>query len=157
MSTYPKREPRRILVVANETVESPAILETLLERRDNSRGEASEVMVVVPALNTRLRYWMLDLDQARMAAQWRLMRSLDALREAGVVAEGCVGDADPFLAMTDVLAVFPADEIVIATHPEHRSNWLARDLPAHARAAFPQPVRHIVVEVLAHELTRAAA
>ena len=34
MSTYPQRQPRRILVVANETVESPAILETLLESLD---------------------------------------------------------------------------------------------------------------------------
>ena len=100
MSTYPQRQPRRILVVANETVESPAILETLLERRDAADGEASEVMVVVPALNTRLRYWMSDLDHARLAAQWRLMRSLDALRDAGVAAEGCIGDADPFLAMS---------------------------------------------------------
>ena len=94
-------------------------------------------MVVVPALNTRLRYWMSDLDHARLAAQWRLMRSLDALRDAGVAAEGCIGDADPFLAMRDILAVFPADEIVIATHPERRSNWLARDLPGARSSRVP--------------------
>jgi hypothetical protein len=156
MSTYPQRQPRRILVVANETVESPAILEALLESHGGG-GEASEVMVLVPALNTRLRYWMSDIDHARLAAQWRLIRSLDALRDAGVVAEGCIGDADPFLAIGDILAVFPADEILIATHPERRSNWLARDLPAHARAAFPQPVRHIVVENAADVLVPVAA
>ena len=157
MSTYPQHQPRRILVVANKTVESPTILEALLESLEDTGGAATEVMVVVPALNTRLRYWMSDLDHARLAAQWRLIRSLDALRDAGVVAEGCIGDADPLLAIRDILAVFPADEIVIATHPERRSNWLARDLPAHVRSAYAQPVRHIVVETAADELLRLAA
>ena len=157
MNGYPQRQQprpvRRLLVVANETVESPTILDAILASTD----EMSEVMVVVPALNTRLRHWMSDHDHARIAAEQRLIRRLDALRDAGVVAEGCIGDADPLLAMRDILIVFPADEIIIATHPERRSNWLARRLPEEARATFPQPIRHIVVETAVEDVVRVAA
>lgn len=157
MSGYPQRQQpkpvRRLLVVANETVESRAVLDAILASAD----EMSEVMVVVPALNTRLRHWMSDHDHARVAAEQRLIRRLDALRDAGVVAEGCIGDSDPLLAIRDILSVFPADEIIIATHPERQSNWLARRLPEYARATFPQPIRHIVVETAIDDFARVAA
>jgi len=41
---------------------------------------------------------------------------------------------------------FPADEIVVATHPEGRSNWLARHLVGRARARFEPPIHHVVVD-----------
>ena len=139
MNGYPQRQQprpvRRLLVVANESAESPAILDAILASTD----EMSEVMVVVPALNTRLRHWMSDHDRSRIAAEHRLIRRLEALRDAGLFAEGCVGDSDPLLAMRDTLSVFPADEIIIATHAERRSNWLARRLPEYARARSRNP------------------
>jgi hypothetical protein len=42
--------------------------------------------------------------------------------------------------------VFDADELLIATHPEARSNWLAHDLVGRACARFSLPVVHLVVE-----------
>jgi hypothetical protein len=50
------------------------------------------------------------------------------------------------LAIEDALAVFAADELLVATHPEARSNWLAHDLVARACARFSLPVVHLVVD-----------
>ena len=52
-------------------------------------------------------------------------------------------------ATADALAVFPADELLIATHPEERSNWLAHDLVGRACARFSLPVVHLVVDGVA--------
>jgi len=131
---------RRILVISNETVEGAVLHEAIRFRAHNVEGE---VLVVAPALNSRVRHWMSDSDDARAAARRRLER----LAAAGVRARGEVGDADPMQAMADALRVFAADEIVIATHPEARSHWLAHDLVARARLRFDVPVLHVVVDV----------
>jgi hypothetical protein len=135
---------RRILVVANETVDGTVLHEAI---RFRARNVGGEVLVVVPALDTRLRHWMPDGDGARGDAEQRLARSLDRFRAAGIRARGQIGDSDPLQAIADALLVFAADEIVIATHPERRSEWLARDLVARARARFDAPVLHIVVDL----------
>jgi hypothetical protein len=134
-------EPKRILVVANETVEGALLHQTV---RARGKGTA-EVHVVSPALNSRLRHWISDVDKARHAAEDRLARCLGRLRGAGLDARGSVGDSDPLLAIADVLHFFPADEIVIATHPEERSNWLERDLVERARSRYALPIVHVVV------------
>jgi hypothetical protein len=51
-------------------------------------------------------------------------------------------------AIEDSLKLYAADELIIATHPEGRSNWLERDLVQKARARFHQPIRHVVVSPL---------
>jgi hypothetical protein len=62
-----------------------------------------------------------------------------------VHAEGRVGDADPLLAIADALAMFPADEIVIAADAVPLAEHLARQtrqrfrVPA-SRAWKPIPV-----------------
>lgn len=132
---------RRVLVVSNETVEADVLHDTIV-----STAHAAEVAVVAPALNSRLRHWTSDEDAARRAASLRLAGCVAALLDAGVRVRGWVGDADPLQAIEDALAVFPADELLIATHPEERSNWLAHDLVARACARFSLPVVHLVVE-----------
>jgi hypothetical protein len=134
-------ETKRILVVANETVEGAQLHETVRARGNGS----AEVHVVSPALNSRLRHWISDVDQARHAAEDRLAKCLGRLREAGLDARGSVGDSDPLQAIADALHFFPADEIVVATHPEERSNWLERDLVEGARSRYALPVLHVVV------------
>ena len=135
---------RRILVVANETVDGTVLHEAI---RFRARNVGGEVLVVAPALDTRLRHWMPDSDGARRDAEQRLARSLDRLRSAGIKARGQIGDSDPLQAIADALLVFAADEIVIATHPERRSEWLAGDLVARARVRFDAPVLHIIVDL----------
>jgi hypothetical protein len=137
---------RRILVVANETVGGEALRDTITER---AAGFEENVLVVCPALNSRLRHWASDDDRARAAAQERLERSLRRLGEAGVEARGEVGDSEPLQAMEDALRTFGADEIIISTHPEGRSNWLERGVVDRARERFAVPITHVVVDLAA--------
>jgi GABA permease len=134
---------RRVLVIANETAESRVLLEALQLRAE---GEQLQVLVVAPALNSRLQHWVSDHDGARNAAEERLERCLARLRDCGIEAHGWVGDADPLLAIEDALRFFPASEVVISTHPEERSNWLARNVVDRARNAFPLTVVHVVID-----------
>jgi GABA permease len=130
----------RILVIANETVESELLAHAIRAK------EASQVLIVAPALNGRVRHWTSDDDAAHAAADERLRRSLDRLAASGITANGMVGDADPLQAAADALRVFPAEELVVATHPEGRSNWLARGVVERARQRFGLPVVHLVVD-----------
>ncbi len=136
------RSRRRILVIANETVEGKVLREAIGFRARND----AEVLVIAPALNSRLRYWCSDEDKAREAAEARLANCLDRLDEAGIHAAGRIGDANPLQAIADNLRMFSADELIIATHPEARSHWLARNLVDKARRRFALPVLHVVVD-----------
>lgn len=138
---------KRILVVANETVAGRALRD---EIRHRARGHQADVLVVAPALNSQLRYWASDDDGARAEAQRRLDASLGALAEDAVEARGEIGDSDPLQAVEDALRTFGADEIIIATHPPGRSNWLEKDVIALARERFDVPIAHVVVD-LEHE------
>jgi GABA permease len=140
---HPEGE-RRILVIANETVGGSELLD---EIRRRAEGVNEKVLVVSPALNSPIRHWVSDEDQARAAAQTRLEESLAAMRAAGVEASGEIGDADPLQAIEDALRTFAPDEIVISTHPEGRSNWLERGVVDRARERVTIPVRHVVVDL----------
>jgi membrane protein implicated in regulation of membrane protease activity len=135
---------RRILVVANETVGGETLRSMILEKSADVR---EEVLVVTPALNSPLKHWVSDEDDARAAAQERLDASLAKLAAAGVAARGEVGDGDPLQAMEDALRTFGADEIIISTHPEGRSHWLERGVVAKARERFAVPITHVVVDL----------
>jgi len=141
---------KRILVVANETVSGEALRETI-ERL--AYGYDAEVLVVCPALNTRFKHWLSDVDDAITAATGRLEASLAALAELGISAQGRVGDSDPVQAIEDALQTFPADDIIVSTHPHGRSNWLEKGVVERAREHFDQPITHVVVDL---ELERAA-
>jgi hypothetical protein len=135
---------RRVLVVANETVGGGELLELLARKAE---GVREEMLLVCPALNSRVRTWTSDEDGARAAAQERLDESLTRLSEAGVSARGEIGDGDPLQALEDALREFPADEIVVSTHPPGRSNWLEQGVVEQARLRFDVPVTHVVVDL----------
>jgi hypothetical protein len=135
---------RRILVIANETVGGGELL-TILRRK--AEGVQERILVVTPALNSQVRHWASDEDGARAAAQERLDASLAQLRLDGIQAEGEVGDGDPLQAIEDALRTFGADEIIISTHPEGRSNWLERGVVTNARERFAVPITHVVVDL----------
>jgi hypothetical protein len=121
MSQHANGVKRRVLVVANETIGGAELMEAI---RARAAGEATEVLVVAPALNSRLRHWISDEDRARREAGLRLGACLQELGHQGIEANGWVGDADPLLSITDTLHLFSVDEIVIATHPERaRTGW----------------------------------
>jgi len=135
---------RRILVVANETVRGHELLDLLGTKAE---GVSEEVLLVSPALNSRLRTWTSDEDPARAAAQARLDASLERLHALGVSARGEIGDGDPLQALEDALREFPADEIVVSTHPPGRSHWLEQGVVEHARQRYDVPVTHVVVDI----------
>ena len=143
---------KRVLVVANETVAGRALRGEVLHR---TSGTDADILVVCPALNSRIRHWTSDEDRAREQAHERLERSLAALSEAGVAARGVVGDDDPLQAIEDALRTFGADEIIISTHPPGRSNWLEKDVITRARERFDLPITHVVVD-LQHEEAKAS-
>lgn len=103
-------------------------------------------MVVCPALVARIRHWLSDVDRAREQATDRLVASLAALTTDGVRASGQIGDSDPVQAIEDALRTFPADELVISTHPPGRSNWLEKNV-VQASEVFGLPVTHVVVDL----------
>src|SRR5262249_60134118 len=147
-------DERRILVIANETVGGETLRNTIRER---SAGYRAQVLVVTPALNSPLKHWVSDEDEARAAAQDRLDRSLARLREAGIDARGEIGDGDPLQAIEDALPTFGADEIIISTHPEGRSNWLERGVGSGSRGRFVVPITHVVVDLEREEVQQSPA
>ncbi len=133
-------QPFRIIVIANETLPG-ANLDALVAGSPNV-----EVLVVAPALNTRVRHWMNDDALAIRRATRRLHASVGGLIALGVDARGEIGDADPLLAAEDALRLFPADHLVVSTHPYGRSNWLAVNLIERLRERLTIPITHLVVE-----------
>ena len=131
-------------MIANETVGGRELRDRITER---AQGQRAEVLVVTPALNTPLRHFTSDVDGAREEAGKRLEDSLGRLREAGIEARGEVGDGDPLQAIEDALRTFGADEVIISTHPEGRSNWLERGVVTGARDRFALPITHVVVDL----------
>jgi hypothetical protein len=134
----------RILVVANETVGGR---ELLAELRERAGGRRAVIFIVSPALNSPLKTWASDEDDARAAAGDRLAASLTAMRSAGLDASGEVGDGDPIQAIEDALRTFRPDELVLSTHPPGRSHWLERGIVERARERFALPVTHVVVDL----------
>jgi len=137
-------DEHRVLVIANETVGGRALREMIHERTE---GKPSRVRVVSPALNSPLKHWVSDSDEARAEAYRRLDASLAALRDDGIDADGEVGDSEPLQAIEDALRTFGPDEIVISTHPEGRSNWLERGVVSGARERFAVRITHVVVDL----------
>jgi GABA permease len=134
-------DTRRILVVANETLSGARLHDEIVRMAD---GAAEDVLVVCPALNSHVRTWTSDEEGARDDAAVRLAATLESLTAAGVNVRGEIGDGDPLQALEDALRSFGADEIVISTHAEGRSNWLEQGVVEAARARFDVPVTHVV-------------
>jgi GABA permease len=135
----------RLLVIANETVQGEALL---AEIRDRCHERKCEVLVVTPALAaSRTSHWTSDIDEAIELARQRMELSLIEIRQLGLKARGEIGDSDPNMAIEDALRVFPADEIVISTHPPARSRWLEHGVVDKARDQIDLPITHVVVDL----------
>ena len=132
----------RVLVVSDGSSTSQAFHDEVVA---HGAGRPTEVLVVAPALGSRLSHWTGD-DHARDEAQGNLERTVEALAAAGVAARGEVGADDPIQAADDALRTFPADELVLATHPETAANWKERGVVEIARARYDVPVTHVVVD-----------
>jgi hypothetical protein len=137
------RPVRRVLVVASQTATSMALISELCDRAGR---EPVRFHLVVPALNSRLRHWLSDVDDAVSSARRRVDEAMSALESHGLAGGAEVGDSVPLLAIEDALSQFAADEIVISTLPQGRSHWLEQGLVERARARFGVPVLHVVAD-----------
>jgi hypothetical protein len=125
---------KRTLVVANQTVSSRPLLDTLKQKAED---EPRRFIVIAPQS---------DSDEAEGDPHDRLATTLKELSDAGLPAVGQVEHHDPYTAIQNALQFYAPDDIVISTLPETRSGWLRGDLIGRVEASTGKPVEHVVSE-----------
>jgi methylmalonyl-CoA mutase cobalamin-binding subunit len=131
-----------VLVIANETAASRALLDVL-----QHKDPAETRFTVIAPVNEPNQGYVVYEDTRRAAAGRRLDKTLKALREAGFSAQGLVVETGPVQAVKDALAQLEpkVDDIVVSTHPAERSGWMRRNVVEEIeRAATGIPVQHVV-------------
>jgi hypothetical protein len=119
--------PARVLVVANRTAATPALLDAVRERA--ARGPATFTLLV-PNVARGLARVMDPEDAGDEEARATLALALPLLEEAaGAAVEGMIGVASPLEAIQDAVNTHGFDEIILSTLPAHVSRWLHLDLP----------------------------
>jgi hypothetical protein len=115
---------------------------------DNS----ARVLVVAPALASRLHLWTNDTDRESAITRARLETILVRLERYGIHAEGRLADQDPALAVDDALCRFgfAATEVIVITEDDQHANWAERGLDDRI-GRHGIPVTHLTV---AHEQSR---
>ena len=127
-------EPARILVVANRTAATPALIEAVRERA--KRGPSSFALLV-PQLACEIPY---GDEEARKTIELAIPLLEQA---AGGAVTPIIGPADALLAVERVLVKQHFDEVIVSTLPERVSAWLGRDLPSRIeRLEVPVTVVH---------------
>jgi len=112
-------ESSRVLIVANRTAATPALIEAVRKRA--SEGPCRFSLLVPRA------YWDADTEESAITLELAIPLLEDA---AGGHVAGLIGDNDPFAAVTGALERDDYDEIIISTLPARVSHWLHLDLPA---------------------------
>ena len=129
--------PARILIVANRTAATPALLDAVRERA--GRG-ACRFTLLVPNSAHGLHRVVDPEDQGRSEAEATLDLALPLLEDAaGAPVEGVIGDPEPLAAIQDIVNLHGVDELIISTLPKRVSGWLRLDLP-HKAAGLGLPV-----------------
>jgi hypothetical protein len=118
----------RVLVVANRTAATPALIEAVRERA--ARGPASFTLLV-PHTAKGLHRLVDPEDQGQSEAAATVDLAVPLLAEAaGSPVESMIGDAEPLAAVQDAVNLHGFDEIIISTLPKRVSRWLKLDLPS---------------------------
>ena len=123
----------RVLVVARQTAASDDLRDALLER--SARGPI-RITLLMPAEEPGL--------SGRDAARPALDAAVSHLREAGLDAEGIVGDCNPIDAVAETYKPGAYDEIVVSTLPGSTSKWMRMDFPHTVGRMTDMPVTHVV-------------
>src|SRR5580765_376135 len=137
-------QARHILVVANETVVSKALVELI---EDQAKSGSVRVTVLAPVNQPRQGY-VVYYDTRKAAARRRLDKTLELLRARHIPANGVVVETDPVSALRDAIDQLEPDEIVVSTHPQQKSGWLRRnEVDQMRRVAGKLPFEHVVVDL----------
>ena len=147
--------PHRVLVLANQTVESAELLDEL---RRIGADRSTSYHVVVPAspveTGAAATHGPLDVWEAtKRVAQQRLDATLTTLRSENLDANGELGDYRPLRALSTAVQSFRPDQIVIATLPPEQSVWERFDVVDRARHEYHIPVTHVVSRTPSREAT----
>jgi hypothetical protein len=131
----------KLLVLTPEPVDANLLRSVL-----GDEVEGAEVLVVSPATNqSPVAFWVSDTDEAIEEAETAQVETVERLEEAGVDAAGDTGESEPAVAIEDALATFPADRIVIFSHPEGDRDYREDEDLADAEARFGVPVMHALI------------
>ena len=120
---------KHLLVLANQTVDSPDLIAAVEER-------AAEAPIRVTMLAPVL--W-----SEREEAHARLEEACRRLKERGIESESVLGDADPIVAVQEVWDPGRFDEIVVSTFASGASRWMQIDLPHRIAKLTDCTVRHV--------------
>jgi hypothetical protein len=131
------RDSARLLIVtggaASDLDEAPPGVRLLIE-------DAEEILVVSPALPSRLAWLASDTDKTRESADERLSVVVSQLQDTGASVEGAVGADDPLLAFEDAIADFHPHHILIALRSSEESGWQERGLIEEVGERFGLPL-----------------
>ena len=120
----------KVLVVANKTAATPALIEAVRERA--GRG-AARFTLLVPNAAHGLHKLVDPEDQERGEAEQTLELAIPLLEDAaGGPVEGMIGVPEPLAAIQDAINLHGFDELIISTLPTRVSKWLHLDLPSKA-------------------------
>jgi hypothetical protein len=137
---------RHILVVANETAASSALVDVIEQK---AKDGGARVTVLAPVTQPSQGY-VVYYDTRRAAARRRLDKTLALLRSNRIPATGVVVETDPVSALRDAIDQLAPDEIVVSTHPQQKSGWLRRNAVDQMRSvAGDLPFDHVVVDLTA--------
>jgi hypothetical protein len=133
---------RSYLVVGNQTLDSPELAEAIADRV--ASGPAT-IHIVVPATPIQ-RGLTWDEDEAREAAQTRLIAAIERVRSAGATVSGEIGNRDPVEATEDALRGRDVDEVLLSTLPPGISRWLGQDVPSRLKGSVLVPVTVVTTQ-----------
>ncbi len=121
----------RILVVANKTAATPALLDAIRDRV--SRGPC-EFTLLIPNATHGLHTLVDPEDQTQTEAETTIELALPLLEEAaGAPVDAMIGVPEPLAAIQDAVNLHGFDELIISTLPSRVSKWLKLDLPHKAQ------------------------
>jgi hypothetical protein len=126
--------PANVLVVANQTVVSPELLDRIRKRAAQS---PASFLIVSPQSD----------EEEHADADRRLRRALSELLGEGIDAHGQVVHPDPYTAARHAVNDERVDEIIVSTFPGEKSGWLRRDLVERLRRDTKLPVDHVISPV----------
>ncbi len=130
----------RVLVVANQGLEDPALCREICRREERI---PTEVLILAPVVaSSRLRDLTDDVDRELDLARHRVDAALQTLRDAGVEGHGRADISEPIDSVLDGLREFPPNEVVIL--PGRETRWeSAAALAERLRAEAGLPVTEV--------------